>query len=42
MINVGADVIDPHTLHERVHTDTIRPFALLMAKTLEKIARPGA
>ncbi len=42
MINVGADVIDPHTVHERVHTDTIRPFAFLMAKTLEKIARPGA
>lgn len=38
MINVGADVIDPHTVYERVHVDTIRPLALMLAKTLERIA----
>ncbi len=39
MINVGADIIDPHTVHERVHVDTIRPFALVMAEVLEMIGR---
>ena len=39
MINVGADIIDPHTVRERVCVDTIRPFALLLSQTLEKIAR---
>ncbi len=39
MINVGADIIDPHTVHERVHVDTIRPFALTMAEVLSMIGK---
>lgn len=38
MINIGADIIDPHTVHERVNVDTIRPFALVIADVLEKIS----
>ena len=37
MINVGADIIDPHTVHERVRVDTIRPFALTMTEVLSMI-----
>ena len=41
MINIGADIIDPHTVHERVHVDTIRPFALVISDILEKISDIG-
>lgn len=38
MINVGMDIADPHTVHERIYIDTIRPFALFMKQLLEKIS----
>ncbi len=38
MINIGADIIDPHTVHERVHVDTIRPFALVIDDILKRIS----
>jgi dipeptidase D len=38
MINMGADVLDPHTVHERVYVDSIRPFALTLAALIERIA----
>ena len=41
MINIGADIIDPHTVYERVNVDTIRPFALVITDILEKISVSG-
>lgn len=41
MINVGPDIIDAHSVHERANVDTIRPFALFMAELLEQIAERG-
>jgi di/tripeptidase len=38
MLNMGADVLDPHTVHERVYVDSIRPFALTLAALIERIA----
>ncbi len=38
MISVGPDIMDAHSIHERVHVDTIEPLAYLIAGTLEKIS----
>lgn len=38
MINMGADVLDPHTVNERVNIDSIGPFALTLAALIERAA----
>ncbi|MCI8284866.1 MAG: aminoacyl-histidine dipeptidase [Firmicutes bacterium] len=38
MICMGADIADPHTIHERVYIDSIKPFALTLKRTIQKIA----
>ena len=38
MINMGADVADPHTVHERVYLDSVGPFALTLKALIERAA----
>ncbi len=38
MISTGADILDAHSVNERVPVDTIRPFALLLKGLIETIA----
>ena len=37
MVCMGADILDPHSVHERVNLDTVRPFALTLRGLVEKI-----
>ncbi|MBR2779376.1 MAG: hypothetical protein IKD85_04325 [Firmicutes bacterium] len=37
MVCMGADVLDPHSVHERVPVDTIRPFARTLRRLVEAI-----
>ncbi len=39
MISTGADILDAHSVNERVPVDTIRPFALLLKGLIETIAK---
>ncbi len=41
MVNMGADVIDPHTIHERVYLDSVGPFALTLRALIERAAVSG-
>lgn len=38
MICMGADIVDPHTIHERVYVDSIKPFAHTLKQTIQRIA----
>lgn len=38
MVCMGADILDPHSIHERVYVDTIRPFAMTLRRLVETIA----
>lgn len=41
MVNIGADILDPHTIHERVYLDSVGPFALTLRALIERAAVSG-
>lgn len=38
IVNMGADISDPHTIHERVYLDSVGPFALTLKALIERTA----